>query len=264
MFKYTITADGALLIDATYTVVPKDARRIGMLLVFPAEFEQVEYYAYGPFENYVDRRGGSTLGRYYTTVSDMFEPYPKPQSMGNREGLRDMLLFNPDEGYGVKVQTRGDVAFSVLHYKDVDLKNAGHAWELQKGNVFAHFDCAQKGIGNGSCGNVATLDKYLIPQGKEYSCSLLFTPVTDIESSVGGIAENVVRFNVSDGKLVCTGDFAASTTLSVYNMGGVKVACTSVPDGCDNVVIDVENQPHGSYIVVVKGGNGTCVYKVVL
>ena len=264
VFKYTITADGALLVDATYTVVPKDARRIGMLLVFPAEFEQVEYYAYGPFENYVDRRGGSTLGRYYTTVSDMFEPYPKPQSMGNREGLRDMLLFNPDEGYGVKVQTRGDVAFSVLHYKDVDLKNAGHAWELQKGNVFAHFDCAQKGIGNGSCGNVATLDKYLIPQGKEYSCSLLFTPVTDIESSVGGIAENVVRFNVSDGKLVCTGDFAASTTLSVYNMGGVKVACTSVPDGCDNVVIDVENQPHGSYIVVVKGGNGTCVYKVVL
>jgi beta-galactosidase len=264
VFEYTITADGSLLVDAAYNVVPKDARRIGMLLVFPAEFEQVEYYAYGPFENYVDRRGGSTLGRYYTTVSDMFEPYPKPQSMGNREGLRDMMLFNPEKGYGVKVQTRGDVAFSVLHYSDEALKKANHTWELQKGNVYAHFDCAQKGIGNGSCGNVVTLDKYLIPQGGEYSCSLLFTPVSDIESRIADVVENRVRFNLAGGKLVCTGNFEASTTLSLYNMGGVKVAFTSVPDGCDNAVIDVEQLPHGSYIVAVKGGNGTMVYKVVL
>ncbi|MBO7194325.1 MAG: DUF4981 domain-containing protein [Bacteroidaceae bacterium] len=263
VFKYTITADGSLLVDAAYTVVPKDARRIGMLLVFPAEFEQVEYYAYGPFENYIDRRGGSTLGRYYTTVSDMFEPYPKPQSMGNREGLRDLLLFNPDEGYGVKVQARGDVAFSLLHYSDVHLKNTNHIWELQEGNVYAHFDCAQKGIGNGSCGNVATLDKYLIPQGKEYSCSLLFTPVTGMESGIEGVVENLLRFNVSDGKLVCEGDFDASTTFSVYNMGGVKVADAAASDDCESVVVDLKNLPHGSYIVAVKGSSGTRVHKFV-
>ena len=264
VFKYTITADGSLLIDADYTVVPKDARRIGLSLVFPAEFEQVEYYAYGPFENYVDRRGGSTLGRYYTTVSDMFEPYPKPQSMGNREGLRDLLLFNPDEGYGVKVQTRGDVAFSLLHYSDVDLKNAGHTWKLQKGDVYAHFDCAQKGIGNGSCGNVVTLDKYLIPQGGKYSCSLLFTPVTDAENGIEDVAEKVIRFNVADGQLVCKGNFDASTQFAVYNMGGVKVASATAAGACECVVLGVQNLPHGSYIVVVKNNAGTEVHKVVL
>ena len=264
VFKYTITADGSLLVDAAYTVVPKDARRIGLSLTFPAEFEQVEYYAYGPFENYIDRRGGSMLGRYYTTVSDMFEPYPKPQSMGNREGLRDLLLFNPDEGYGVKVETRGDVAFSALHYKDVDLKNAGHIWELQKGNVHAHFDCAQKGIGNGSCGNVATLDKYLIPQGGEYSCSLLFTPVTGIESGIENVTENALRFSVVDGKLVCNGNIGASALLSVYNMGGVKVASAEASRACESIAIDVHHLPHASYIVVVKDGNSTKVHKVVL
>ena len=263
-FVYKITADGSLLIDAAYTVVPKDARRIGMSLAFPAEFEQVEYYAYGPFENYVDRRGGSMLGRYYTTVSDMFEPYPKPQSMGNREGLRDMLLFNPDEGYGVKVETRGNVAFSVLHYKDVDLKNAGHTWELKKGEVYAHFDCAQKGIGNGSCGNVATLDKYLIPQGKQYSCSLLFTPVSGIESGIENVIENVVRFKVSDGKLVCNGNISASAVLSVYNMGGVKVASVEATRACESIDLDVRHLPHASYIVVVKDGKSTIVHKIVL
>lgn len=261
-FNYTITADGALLIDAVYNVVPKDARRIGMSLVFPADFEQVEYYAYGPFENYVDRRGGSLLGRYYTTVSDMFEPYPKPQSMANREGLRDLLLFNPNEGYGMKVQTRGNVAFSLLHHSDVELKNAGHAWELQKGDVYAHFDCAQKGIGNGSCGNVVTLDKYLIPQGGEYSCSLLFTPVADIESEIGEVFDNLLRFNVVDGKLVCEGCIDASTSLAIYNMGGVKVAEAVIANS--NAVVPVDALPHGSYIVVVKGEQGTQVYKIAL
>ena len=263
-FVYTITADGALLVDASYTVVPKDARRIGMSLVFPAEFEQIEYYAYGPFENYVDRRGGSTLGRYYTTVSDMFEPYPKPQSMGNREGLRDLLLFNPDEGYGIKVRAQGDVAFSLLHYKDIDLKNAGHAWELRKGNVYAHFDCAQKGIGNGSCGNVVTLDKYLIPQGKEYGCSLLLTPVTGIESGVESVVENLLRFNVVDGLLFCNGDLKAGTELAVYNMGGVVVSSATVAADAGAATIDVAGLPHGSYIVVVRNANDRTVYKVLL
>ena len=261
-FVYTIAADGSMLVDASYTVVPTDARRIGLSLVFPAEFEQVEYYAYGPYENYVDRRGGSMLGRYYTTVSDMFEPYPKPQSMGNREGLRDLLLFDPEEGYGVKVQTRGDVAFSLLHYSDVQLKNAGHAWELAKGDVYAHFDCAQKGIGNGSCGNVVTLDKYLIPQGEKYSCSLLFTPVDGIEAGMEAVMENVVRFDVVDGTLVCNGDFEYGSTVAVYNMGGVLVA--SAVASSSTVALPVAAQPHGSYVVVVKSGEKQHVYKVLL
>ena len=263
-FVYNITADGAMLIDASYTATVSDARRIGMTMEFPAHFEQVEYYAYGPFENYVDRRGGSMLGRYYTTVSDMFEPYPMPQSMGNREGLRDLLLFNPDEGYGVKVQTRGNVAFSLLHYSDEVLKKANHTWELKKGNVYAHFDCAQKGIGNGSCGNVATLDKYLIKNGAKYNCSLLFTPVAGIESGIEDVAENVLRFKVLDGNLVCNGNILASTMLSVYNMGGVKVADTLVQQQSNTVTIPLNGLPHGSYIVTVKGENGMYVYKFVL
>ena len=194
----------------------------------------------------------------------MFEPYPMPQSMGNREGLRDLVLFNPDEGYGVKVQTRGDVAFSLLHYSDEVLKKANHTWELKKGNVYAHFDCAQKGIGNGSCGNVATLDKYLIKNGAKYNCSLLFTPVSDIESSIEEVAENVVRFNVADGKLECKGYFDASTQLIVYNMGGVKVASAAATHDCETVSMGVGHLPHGSYIVVVKDSCNTKVYKIVL
>lgn len=261
-FTYNITADGTMLIDASYTATVSDARRIGMTMEFPQNFEQVEYYAYGPYENYVDRRGGSMLGRYYTTVSDMFEPYPMPQSMGNREGLRDLLLFDPEEGYGVKVQTRGNVAFSLLHYSDEHLKTKDHTWELEKGNVYAHFDCAQKGIGNGSCGNVVTLDKYLIPNGAKYNCSLLFTPVNGIESGVESVTENVLRFNVVDGYLLCEGALEYGATVSLYNMGGVLISSGVAVS--DSLMLPIAGQPHGSYIVVVNLGGKQYVYKVLL
>jgi beta-galactosidase len=229
---------------------------------FPQNFEQVEYYAYGPYENYVDRRGGSMLGRYYTTVSDMFEPYPMPQSMGNREGLRDLLLFDLEEGYGVKVQTRGNVAFSLLHYSDEHLKTKDHTWELEKGNVYAHFDCAQKGIGNGSCGNVVTLDKYLIPNGAKYNCSLLFTPVYGVESGVESVTENVLRFNVVDGYLLCEGALEYGATVSLYNMGGVLISSGVAVS--DSLMLPIAGQPYGSYIVVVNLGGKQYVYKVLL
>ena len=261
-FVYTITADGAMLIDALYTATVSDARRIGMTMEFPAHFEQVEYYAYGPFENYVDRRGGSTLGRYRATVSDMFEPYPMPQSMGNREGLRDLLLLSPEKEIGIKVQTRGDVAFSLLHYSDEHLKRTDHIWELEKGNVYAHFDCYQKGIGNGSCGGVVTLDKYLIKNGAKYNCSLLFTPVMDIESGIEDVLSETITFKVEDGYVYCQGNINAGTELSIYNIGGVLHSTKHVAENCENVALPVASLPHGSYIIIVNNGNGKRVFKV--
>ena len=263
-YIYTITADGAMLIDAEYTATVSDARRIGMTMEFPAHFEQIEYYAYGPYENYVDRRGGSALGRYYTTVSDMFEPYPMPQSMGNREGLRDLLLFSPEEGIGIKVQTRGDVAFSLLHYSDEHLKRTDHIWELEKGNVYAHFDCYQKGIGNGSCGNVVTLDKYLIKNGAKYNCSLLFTPLMDIESGIDDILSETITFKVEDGHIYCYGSICAGEELSVYDMGGVLRSTKRIAENCEGVALPVAGLPHGSYIIVVKNSNDIRTYKVVI
>ncbi|MBQ8337198.1 MAG: DUF4981 domain-containing protein [Bacteroidaceae bacterium] len=260
-FNYTITADGRIELDASYEAVIKDVRRIGMEMIFPENMENVEYYACGPFENYVDRRGGSLLGRYGTTVSDMFEPYPKPQSMGNREGLRDLLLYN-DEGVGVKVEAIGDVAFSLLHYSDTDLKSASHTWELEKGNVYAHFDCAQKGIGNGSCGvGTGTLDEYLIKNGKKASCKLLFTPVLDVDTSVDGVKAPAVKFVKEEGSLLCE-NVAPGADVALYNMGGLLVASAKAVSG--SVSLNVADVPAGSYVVIVKNDGKQSAYKVVL
>ena len=97
----------------------------------------------------------------------MEEKYVKPQSMGNREGLRELLLRN-DSGTGIKIETEGNVSFSALHYTDEDLMNCNHMWELKKRPyTVLHLDAAVRGVGNASCGkDVDTLPQYRIPQQK--------------------------------------------------------------------------------------------------
>ncbi len=106
---YNIYSNGVIELNASYRPNISNLLRIGMAMTFPKEFSHVEYYARGPWENYTDRLTGSFLGRYITTFEDMFEPYPKPQGMGNREDLRELILVNPQTG----VQ---DVLNNILSY----------------------------------------------------------------------------------------------------------------------------------------------------
>ena len=266
VFTYTIYGNGEVLLDAQYTINVKNLRRVGLEMAFPAGMEHVEYYARGPWENYVDRKEGSLLGRYSTTVADMFEPYPKPQSMANREGLRDLLLYNAESGAGVRIQTEGDVAFSLLHYNDTQLKNAAHTWELEKdGKVYAHFDAQQLGIGNGSCGQgTGTLSEYQIPSSGTRSYRLLFTPVNTKDTGIGSTVADCMEFSIEDGMLLCSGNIVAGTGISVYNMGGVRMASATAGQACSSIALPVSTLPHGSYIVVVSSNGTRRVYKVAI
>ena len=123
---------------------------------------------------------------------------------------------------------------------------------------------AQKGIGNGSCGNVVTLDKYLIPQGGEYNCSLLFTPVMDIESGIDDLLPGTIIFKVEDGYIHCQGNINAGAELSIYDMGGVLHSAKHVAENCESIALPVTSLPHGSYVVVVEDGGRRMVYKVVI
>lgn len=262
-FIYKIYNTGVIELDATYTALTSNLRRIGMAMAFPADFESVEYYARGPWENYADRVTGSFLGRYNTTVTDMFEPYPKPQSMGNREDMRELRLFNPISGNGVKVEAEGKVAFSALHYDDLTLKNARHTWELVPGDVYVHFDSRQRGLGNGSCGQgTGTLSEYYVPSSGNYSYKLRFTALNSDNTAVEDIKENSYRFVAHDDALVCYGNIEADTQFTVYNLGGVKVACTTADADASSVAVATGKLPHASYIVVIDNADGRRTYKI--
>lgn len=207
-YVYTLHSNGTLDLDASYTVVASNVRRVGLEMQFPDGMSEVEYYARGPLSSYCDRYDGMHLGIYSTTVADLYEPFAKPQSNGNHLGLR-WLTLKDSEGNGVKVETDGDVAFSLLPWNDATLKSASHNWDLTPStSVYAHFDAAQRGLGNGSCGqNTGTLSTYQIANGSSYQYALRFTPIDATETGITSATTN-----------------GTSNVTAVYDLQGRRVA----------------------------------------
>ena len=162
---YTFARDGSFDMDVRFQPHTPDLRRAGLVCGIDPTMSNVKYYALGPWENYVDRKEACFVGRYSTTVDEMVEKYMKPQSMGNREGLRELVLVD-NEGKGICIRTEGDVSFSALRYTDADLMDSKHLWELNdRPYIVLHLDAALRGIGNASCGrDVDTLPKYWVPE----------------------------------------------------------------------------------------------------
>ncbi len=271
-FTYTVYADGTIDLAADYTPVSADLRRIGLNMAFAKNYEQLTYYARGPWENYADRKTGSFLGAYTTTVSDMFENYPHPQTMGGREDLRSFILTDASTGCGIKVETEGQVAFSLLHYDDANFsRNQLHPWDLaEEGDAtYAHFDYMQRGIGNGSCGvNTGTISKYYCPLGDTYSYKLrfsLYEGSTDgIEAAPTAPVNYGIAYDAAAKALVCRGDLPKGTEVQIYNMGGVLEASARTSASAPQLSVSLKHLPASSYIAVIRNADGLRTHKFVV
>jgi len=138
-------------------VLPK----IGVRMSLCAEYSQIHWLGRGPHENYPDRKTGSPVGLYAKTVDEFYVPYVRPQETGNREDVRWAALTNK-AGNGIVMVADELLSFSALHYTARDLDKADHIHELHpRDEIILSINCAQLGLGNGSCGP-GVLDKYLV------------------------------------------------------------------------------------------------------
>ena len=176
---YTIYPNGVVDMKVTFENSSVDTRRVGITMQFAPGMENVEYYAKGPWSNYIDRQRSQMLGRYTTTVDGMFEEQSAPQTMGDRQGLRNLKLS--DNGTSLDITVEGMLAFSLSHVDDqqfnYDVFYGGkHPYDLTRSpQVFAHFDSWQRGIGNHSCGGDSCLPQYQVPTGK-HVVTMRFAP----------------------------------------------------------------------------------------
>ena len=176
---YTIYPNGVVDMKVTFENSSVDTRRVGITMQFAPGMENVEYYAKGPWSNYIDRQRSSMLGRYSTTVDGMFEEQSAPQTMGDRQGLRSLKLSG--NGTSLDITVEGMLAFSLSHVDDqqfnYDVFYGGkHPYDLTRSpQVFAHFDSWQRGIGNHSCGGDSCLPQYQVPTGK-HVVTMRFAP----------------------------------------------------------------------------------------
>mgnify|MGYP000113348486 FL=1 len=176
---YTIYPNGVVDMKVTFENSSVDTRRVGITMQFAPGMENVEYYAKGPWSNYIDRQRSQMLGRYSTTVDGMFEEQSAPQTMGDRQGLRNLKLSG--NGTSLDITVEGMLAFSLSHVDDLQFNydvfyGGKHPYDLTRSpQVFAHFDSWQRGIGNHSCGGDSCLPQYQVPTGK-HVVTMRFAP----------------------------------------------------------------------------------------
>ena len=213
-FIYTVNRDGSVDLDASYTVRGTNLRRIGMLMELDSDLSLTQYYARGPLDNTIDRKQGSDLGIYELPVSGFHVDYVRPQTSGDRQDLRWINFLN-EEGKGIRVETEGQVNLTVDNYTDEYKHQYLHQWNMDASDkVYANFDYAQLGIGNGSCG-AGVLDKYKLPTSGIYGYKLRFSYVNDVETGI------------SD--LPCTPPSAENSPMPIFNTRGQLVGNTASP-----------------------------------
>ncbi|NDW11150.1 glycoside hydrolase family 2 TIM barrel-domain containing protein [Dysgonomonas sp. 520] len=178
---YTIYGNGIIDVNANF-VKPSNAsivRRLGLQILLPGGFENLTWYGRGPHENYIDRKTSAHMGLYHKTVTEMEEEhYIRPQSMGNREDIRYLIVTNSNNK-GIKIIAKDNLSFTALHFSDQMLWNAKHDFklsEMRRSEIYLSLDCIQQGLGNASCGPIP-LPQYMIPENKPLNFSFRIEPV---------------------------------------------------------------------------------------
>ena len=184
---YNVYPNGDVLLTSSIITSDPDLPlpRLGYEVKLPSRFDRYTYYGRGPLNNYNDRKTGSFVGLYHSTVQDQFVPFPKPQSMGNREDVRWCALQDA-EGYGLAFSSEmGTISTSALPWSALQLTLAQHPHELPKSDgTYLHLDCAVNGMGGNSCGQGGPLrpDRVL---GELHQMKLVICPFWD-ENEITG------------------------------------------------------------------------------
>ncbi|MDT8390189.1 MAG: glycoside hydrolase family 2 TIM barrel-domain containing protein [Lentisphaeria bacterium] len=139
--------------------------RIGVEMATAPNFERVEWFGRGPWENHIDRKAGVPVGRYSGTVDEQFVNYILPQENGNKCDVRWFSVTNGR--VNIRFIGREWLEFSVRHFTDDDLYSSAHANELEekrRAETVIHLDHKQRGVGTGSCGP-QTFEPYTVEPG---------------------------------------------------------------------------------------------------
>ena len=147
---YTILGSGSIYADNQiypYGNIPSPAQ-IGVSFVVAPEFENMEWFGYGPFENYIDRKTGSAVGQHISTVEEQYVPYIVPQSNGSKQDVR-WALFSNSQKEGVLIVNRSEpFSMNAMHYSQQDLETAKHTNELiKRDEIFLNIAAYERGVG---------------------------------------------------------------------------------------------------------------------
>lgn len=183
--NYFIHGNGQIDVDYSFEAKKgelPEIPRIGMKLKLPKEFDNLNYYGRGPWENYIDRNTSAFVGLYYSKVAEQYFAYSRPQENGHKTDVRWLSLTN-QSGLGLKIEANGDLLeFNALHNSTSDFDpgesklNRTTADINEKNFVELHIDHKMMGVGGDNSWGAKAHEPYLFYADKKYNFGFIIIP----------------------------------------------------------------------------------------
>lgn len=161
--RYQVYGDGTISVTLAYDPVKelKDMPEFGVSFKIDADYENLEWYGYGPAENYCDRNKGARLGIFRNKVADNLSKYLVPQECGNKTGVRYARITD-NTGRGLEISGE-NMNFSALPYTPHELENAKHPYELPPVHyTVLRASSMQMGVAGDDSWGAQTHEEYLL------------------------------------------------------------------------------------------------------
>ena len=173
---YSFNSEGKIKVEADYRPVSENIPLIpkfGMRMRLTPDFDRVEYYGRGPWENYPDRKQGYDIGLYSMPLSEFEVDYARPQDNGNRCDVRWLSLLS--SGRSLRIDGCQPLCIRAWDYgeEDMDVK---HPYELKRGEfVNLNIDLNIHGVGGTDTWGKRTLPEYTIDGNSPHHYSFILS-----------------------------------------------------------------------------------------
>ena len=175
---YRVYPDGRLYVF--HSAVPtKGMLRFGYKMTMDKSMEYITWYGRGPKPTYIDRKLGSKIDLYKSSVTDFEYRYMRPQESSNRCDVRYFTLTDKN-GFGIKVDAYYDnpINFSAYHYTTDGLEKATHINDIPYEDITTvNIDHRQLGVGGDLPGQAFVREPYTMPKGQKQEYSFVITPI---------------------------------------------------------------------------------------
>lgn len=175
---YRVYPDGRLYVF--HSAVPtKGMLRFGYQMTMDKSMEYITWYGRGPKPTYIDRKLGSKIDLYKSSVTDFEYRYMRPQESSNRCDVRYFTLTDKN-GFGIKVDAYYDnpINFSAYHYTTDGLEKATHINDIPYEDITTvNIDHRQLGVGGDLPGQAFVREPYTMPKGRKQEYSFVITPI---------------------------------------------------------------------------------------
>ncbi len=142
--------------------------RFGLRMFLAKCMTNVEYFGYGPYESYVDKRRASSKHLYQSSIWKLHENYLKPQENGSHHDCTYVRVSGP-----AALNVTGEsFSFNASPYTQEELTAKAHPYELEAcGSTVVCVDAMLAGIGSNSCGP-ALDEQYQTGTRIDFTCTL--------------------------------------------------------------------------------------------